>query len=257
MRTAARFYWCKFKSMVKGKYVHVVEDDELVRDAIADALMQAGANVASSGSAEEFLMQLKDQVPDLVLADLRLPEKDGLELLAQLRASENFPVIIITGKGDEFDEVTALEIGADGFIRKPVPPRVLVAHVRSVLRRYESMAVSEFTRLAAFLAERGWRVDDRTRELLRPDGDSTPLTATELRLLAVLAERSGEIVDRGDLYQHVFNREMDDQSRSIDVLLSRLRRKLHAVGPDGHYLSVQSEYGKGYSLTWVRNSDGG
>lgn len=236
--------------MIAGKHIFVVEDDPLVRQTIVDGLEHAGAQVDSSVNGAGLLQAVRNSPPDLALVDLRLPEGDGLSVLSQVRRISDLPVVIITGKGDEFDEVIGLESGADDFVRKPFAIRVLIAHMVSVLRRYENQSAWDIGHLTNFLQQTEWQIDVRARQLRGCSGKIVPLTATEVRLLNALAERPGQVIDRGTLYTRVFSRELSDHSRTIDVLVSRLRRKLQPDNKDDPAIMVQSIYGKGYCLTW-------
>lgn len=234
--------------MIAGKRIFVVEDDPLVQQTFVDGLESAGADVQASDCGDDLLAVLHDNPPHLALIDLRLPRRDGLSVLRDLREVTDLPVVLVTGQGDELDEIRGLEDGADDFLRKPFAIRVLIAHLVSVLRRYESLPAWDMSNLSGFLGQANWLIDERARQLRGPEGQSTPLTATEVRLLNVLAERQGQVVDRATLYARVFNRELSDQSRTIDVLVSRLRRKLEHADLPGCPVRLQSIYGKGYRL---------
>jgi DNA-binding response OmpR family regulator len=238
--------------MVAGRNVLLVEDDELVRASIVDGLEQEGANVTVCESGSKLLEAELAAKTDIVLLDLRLPETDGLSLLREFRQISDKPVIIITGNGDEFDEFTGLEIGADDFVRKPFAFKVLFAHIRAVMRRYDSASGHDSSRqLELMLTDLDWRIDRQNRTLVGPEGKKVSLTATEFRILCELAANTEEHVNRQELYGLVFNRDLPEKSRTIEVLISRLRQKIAdpATGPVP--LLIESAYGKGYRLGGV------
>lgn len=235
--------------MVSGKRLAIVDDDPLIRRAVARSLDRVQVMALECDTAAQLMDSLAQKAIDLVLLDLALPDKDGLSVLTEMRRQYDTPVIIITGQGDEFDEVTGLEIGADDFIRKPFTFKVLLARIRSVLRRYEDVKQVDVRHpLADVLDAHGLTVDSTGRMLVALNGENISLTASEFRILQVLATRPESVVGRVTIYKAIFNREMPAESRTVDVLISRLRRKLTRLATGESNLTILTAHGFGYSL---------
>jgi two component transcriptional regulator, winged helix family len=202
----------------------VVDDDARIRDLLYRYLSQEGFDVllAEDGRALSRVL-LRDSV-DLIVLDLMLPGEDGLSICRRVRMESMTPIIILTAKGEDLDRILGLEMGADDYLPKPFNPRELLARINAVLRRQASgrAAGGAATRLK-FL---GWTIDLRLRELRDPEGAQVPLTSAEFDLLQVFCERAGRILTRDNLLSMTRGRPGGSFGRSIDVLVSRLRRKL-------------------------------
>lgn len=205
---------------MSGRIV-VVEDERLTRTILVDALQQAGFSVRGAADADACRAALRNEPADLVILDLGLPGQDGQAYGRELRAESGVPVLIVTSRSSA--EIDSLDDGADGFLRKPIEPNVLVAHVNALLRRRAGSSGSQFNFAA-------WRIDPAGRILRRPDGEIEALTRGEFNLLALLVQAQGRIVSRELLSEAVNrgHRQGDDLGdlRSVDALVSRLRRKL-------------------------------
>jgi len=212
---------------------------------MARALQQNGFTVCQAGSGSEMWGMFEQQSVDLVLLDIMLPGKNGIDLCREIRARSGVPIIFISAKGDETDRVIGLELGADDYIPKPVGTRELVARVRAVLRRGpldRSGDVSPDER-ARF---DGWEVDLRRRSVYSPTGASIELTGAEFDLLASFISSPQRILGRERLIELSRARLGDASDRSIDVLVSRLRRKLSSAGRPAPISTIR---GVGYMLT--------
>lgn len=205
---------------MSGRIV-VVEDERLTRAILIEALQQAGFSVRGAADAGACRAALQSEPADLIVLDLGLPGQDGQAYARELRAESDVPVLIVTSRSSA--EIDSLNDGADGFLRKPIEPNVLVAHVNALLRRRAGSTDSHF-RFGA------WRIDLEGRILRNPDGEIESLTRGEFKLLALLVQAQGRIVSR-ELLSEAANRghrhgdEFGDL-RSVDALVSRLRRKL-------------------------------
>lgn len=222
----------------------VVDDDPQMRELLDRALSKEGYSVFLSGNGAEMKRTLEDQPIDLVLLDLVLPDADGLHLARYLRDHMDLGIIMLTGKGDPVDFVVGLEMGADDYVAKPFRMRELIARIRSVLRRSEKKS-GQNDASEAHIKFAGWQLDLIAQSLTSPAGPLVELTAAEFRLLATLGQKTGEIVSRADLHRAVHRRAPDASSRSVDVLVSRLREKLTAGGTDDLIKTVR---GSGYLL---------
>jgi len=207
----------------------VIEDDGGIRSAITRALTDLGHTVTATERGMSGLESAVDNPPDVVLLDLGLPDLDGLEVLAMLRAVSNVPVIVITARDDDADMVRALDRGADDYVVKPFGIEQVDARLRAVLRRSGSAAAE------GPLVVGGLMVDPRTREV-RLDGLAIDLSRKEFDLLLALAQRPREVVTKRELLADVWRQSYGGGERTVDVHLSWLRRKLGETAADPRYL---------------------
>ena len=207
----------------------LIEDDGGIRSAITRALTDLGHAVATSNTGMSGLELAVDTAPDVVLLDLGLPDVDGLQVLAMLRAVSNVPVIIITARDDDTDMVKALDAGADDYVVKPFGIEQVEARLRAVLRRTGS-AIAEGP-----LVVGGLTIDPLTR-MVSLDGMPIELSRKEFDLLLALAHRPGEVVTKRELLADVWRQSYGGGDRTVDVHLSWLRRKLGETAADPRYL---------------------
>ncbi|MET0291655.1 MAG: response regulator transcription factor [Steroidobacteraceae bacterium] len=225
--------------------VLLVEDDAGLRTLIARALQQNGFVVSQASSGREMWAVLENRPIDLILLDIMLPGQSGIELCRELRARGSVPIIIVSAKVDEVDRVLGLELGADDYVPKPISTRELIARVRAVLRR-RPPEEGEERQSTEKLKFAGWEVDLRRRAVLSPSGASIELTGAEFDLLASFLGSPQRILGRERLIELSRARLGDSSDRSIDVLVSRLRRKLSNAGQMPPIMTVR---GVGYMLT--------
>ncbi len=225
----------------------LVEDDPGLRVLITRALRQNGFAVSQATSEPEVWSALEQKSIDLILLDIMLPGKNGIDLCREIRARSDVPIVFVSAKGDEIDRVIGLELGADDYIPKPVGTRELIARIRAVLRRRPpgsttdtGGATGDKVRFA------GWEVDLRRRAVSSPTGASIELTGAEFDLLASFVGSPQRILGRERLIELSRVRLGDSSDRSIDVLVSRLRRKLSSAGQEPPIVTVR---GVGYMLT--------
>jgi two-component system, OmpR family, response regulator len=223
----------------------VVEDDPGLRILIARALQQNGFAVSQAGTGVEMWSIFEKRPVDLILLDIMLPGKNGIDLCREVRARSRVPIIFISAKGDETDRVIGLELGADDYLAKPVGTRELIARVRAVLRRGSLENGTEGGR-AETARFAGWEVDLRRRAVYSPSGASIELTGAEFDLLASFIGSPQRVLGRERLIELSRVRLGDSSDRSIDVLVSRLRRKLSSAGQSAPITTVR---GVGYMLT--------
>ncbi len=211
----------------------VVEDEDDIRELLRYNLAKEGYRVTCVASGEEALKAANTNLPHLVLLDLMLPGLDGLEvcrLLKQDSRTQNLPIVMLTAKGEEVDIVTGLELGADDYITKPFSPRVLLARLRTVLRRRRTAPPSESAPLRIHEL-----VIDPGRYAVMVQGQPLDLTVTEFRLLHLLARRPGWVFTRTQIVNGVHGEDYPVSDRSVDVQVVNLRKKL---GPCGKYLET-------------------
>lgn len=209
--------------------VLIVDDDPLIRELLHAYLSQEGYDVHCAATAELAETFLASQTVDLVMLDIRLPGKDGLTLTRELRVRSEVGIILITGRNDEIDRIVGLECGADDYVIKPLNPRELVSRAKNLIRRVRHAQipkpVATVPRPVKQFAD--WALDTDRRRLIDLAGSETLLTHGEYQLLSVFLRNSGHTLSRDQLMDQIRNREWVPNDRSIDVLVGRLRRKLH------------------------------
>ena len=207
----------------------VVEDDPPMRTLMLRVLKENGYEATSARDAREATTTLVDAAFDLILLDVMLPGKSGLDLCREIRATSHVPIIMVSARGDEIDRVVGLEVGADDYVPKPFGAKELLARIRALLRRVAAGGGSSETAGRVpqdAMSFAGWRLDRRRRELTDPDGVAVDLSGAEHDLLVAFLENPQRVIGRERLLELSRTRLADSSDRSIDVLVSRLRRKL-------------------------------
>lgn len=226
-------------------HILAVEDDEEVRELLADYLTHEGFRVTLASSGAEMASALEAEKVDLVLLDLRLPDGDGLSLIRQLRTESHLPVIILSGRVEDVDRIVGLELGADDYLTKPFNPRELLARIKAVLRRAtEGRREHSPEELRAVVGFAGWRFDLTAQRLRSPDGRDIDLTKAECSLLAAFVRHPQRVLSREQLLELTRADGGEVFDRSIDVLILRLRRKIE-VNPKEPQI-IKTERGSGY-----------
>lgn len=229
---------------MESTHILVVDDDLRLRDLLERYLAQQGFQVRSAASAVAMRRELSAHHVDLIVLDLMLPDADGLDLCRQLRADGiETPVIMLTAKGDEVDRIVGLEIGADDYLAKPCSPRELVARIRAVMRRRPRTPVGAPQTEQQAVRFGRFSFDPATRQLL---DEATPirLTSGEFSVLAALVGHPFETLSRERLIALARGRDHEAFDRSIDVMVSRLRRCLEDDPRQPRWL--QTVWGEGY-----------
>lgn len=222
----------------------LVEDDPPLRTLTARALQENGYNVRPAATAPEMWRAFEQGPVDLVLLDIMLPGTSGIDLCRELRRTSDVPIIFISAKGSETDRVVGLELGADDYLAKPFGTRELIARIRAVLRRH-AIERGPTDREKGELSFEGWTVNLPRRELLSPTGAAVELTGAEFDLLVALCDNAQRVIARERLIELSRTRLGDSSDRSVDVLISRLRRKLSSAGKPAPIITVR---GVGYML---------
>ncbi|MFV0624860.1 response regulator [Sphingomonas sp. ac-8] len=222
----------------------VVEDDPQLRTLIARALQGNGFVVRTASGAAEMWGFLDADIVDLVVLDIMLPGPNGIDLCREIRRKRDTPIIFASAKGSETDRIVGLELGADDYLPKPFSTEELVARVRAVLRR-TAPTDQGAGRSAEAIRFDGWTVDLPRRELRSARGAIVDLTGAEFDLLVTLLEHPQRIVARERLLELTRSRNEETSDRSIDVLVSRIRRKLSTSDKPAPILTIR---GVGYML---------
>lgn len=207
-----------------GKKIIVCDDEPELRESLIEFLSSRGYEVRGASDGEALARLIAAQAPDLVVLDVRMPKVDGLTALKAIRAESALPIIMLTAADDTVDRILGLEFGADDYVGKPVDLRELEARVRAVLRRGLHEAPSEPE--AGIIAFAGFSLDLAAARLMGPDGAEVPLTAMEFELLRVFTRNRGRVLNRDQLLEQAHSRDWEPFDRSIDLRISRLRRKI-------------------------------
>ncbi len=218
----------------------MVEDEAAVRDVARLYLEKEGFRVVPALDGEQALEQLTAVNPDLVILDIMLPKKDGWSVCREIRRQTAVPIIMLSAKGEEYDRVLGLELGADDYVTKPFSPRELVARVKAVLRRSNAPAS---TGAGPALRYPGLTIDTEARRV-EVEGQPIALTPKEFELLAFLASRPRRVFSREQLLAGVWDYEYPGDTRTVDTHIKRLREKLRGTGRN--YL--KTVWGLGYKF---------
>ncbi|WP_160122799.1 response regulator [Rhodovarius lipocyclicus] len=225
----------------------MVEDDPEISRLAAGFLRREGfvTEVAESGPAMDAL--LARIRPDLIILDLMLPGEDGLAICRRLRESEDVPILILSAKSDEIDRVVGLEIGADDYLTKPFGPRELLARIRALLRRAQGRVAGRVAQPSRRFAFDRFVIDLDARALEVTGGDAVALTTAEFDLLACFARHPRRVLTRDQILDWTHGRAAGPFDRTVDMLISRLRRKLEGASPGSGLISTVRN--GGYLLT--------
>lgn len=225
----------------------VVDDDREIRELLVDLLAKRGFKVTAVRDEPEMRRALDSARVDLIILDLMLPGKDGLSICRDLRATQPIPIVMLTARGDPIDRVVGLEMGADDYLPKPFDLRELEARVRAVLRRSAENNGPMTSDRNKALSFAGWKLEVQQRQLLSPEGMIVELTSGEFDVLVAFAERPQRVLSREQLIDIARGRDATPFDRSIDVQVSRLRRKIE-VDPKLPML-IKTVRGGGYVFT--------
>ena len=224
--------------------IALVDDDKNILTSVSMALEAEGFNVRSYSDGAEALAGLSQRPADLAILDIKMPRMDGMEVLAKLRGQSRMPVIFLTSKDDEIDEVLGLRMGADDYITKPFSQRLLIERIRAVLRRFETGDESAKPGGKEKTIVRGELVMDPERHLCTWKGAPVSLTVTEFLILQSLAARPGHVKSRDQLMDAAYGENVYVDDRTIDSHIKRLRKKFKLV--DDAFDKIETLYGIGY-----------
>ncbi|MDP5138445.1 response regulator transcription factor [Rheinheimera baltica] len=224
----------------------LIDDDIQLTSLLAEYLQKDGFDVTSYNDGFAGLSCLQQQQFDLLILDIMMPTLDGISLLKRLRQTNNMPVIMLTARGDEFDRVVGLELGADDYLAKPCLPRELTARIRAILRRVQQPSkpqqhsALQYGALMINTVNRSVYVDQKLVEL----------TGAEFNVLYLLTQNAGQILSKAALSEQALGRALSSFDRSIDVHISHIRQKLGKL-PNGQYW-ITAVRGKGYQFTYAK-----
>lgn len=227
--------------------IALVDDDQNILLSVSMTLEEEGYDVATYSDGEKGLKGILETQPDLAVLDVKMPRMDGLELITKLREKTDMPVIFLTSKDDEVDEMLGLRLGADDYIKKPFSQKLLLERIRVVLRRVKARQapVSEATpKEKDHTMVRGQLSLDLDRHICSWKGREVVLTVTEFLLVKELAEREGVVKTRNQLIDQAYGESIYIDDRTIDSHIKRLRKKFKKTDPD--FDAIETLYGAGY-----------
>lgn len=228
------------ENMSSVKKILLVEDDRQLSNLVTDFLTSEGFHVKQEFRGDTVAKRVETFSPDLIVLDVMLPGKDGFAVCRDVRPNFTGPILMLTAKSTDFDQVLGLEIGADDYVIKPVEPRVLLARVNALLRRgelpQENKEKAEITCGQLYI--------NRGSRQVKLHDENVELTSQEFDLLWLLASRSGEVQNRDYIYKAVVGRDYDGMDRSVDVRISRLRKKL--LDSNETPFRIKTIWGQGY-----------
>ena len=227
-----------------GNKVLIIDDDEKLRKLLKEYLEGNGFKVVTLADGSDVKKILQKESPEMVILDIMLPGKDGLEVLKEIRMDDTLPVIMLTAKGDQTDRIVGLELGADDYLPKPFNPRELLARMRAVLRRTVPEDREKVRRKEDTLLKAGGVTLNKAKQTLLIEGKELELSSTEYKILEVLMRHPNVVFSRDQLMNLARGRDFMAFDRSIDVHISKLRAKLE---PDPHSpIRIKTVWGTGY-----------
>lgn len=232
--------------MSRTPHILIVDDDREIRDLLSRFLKKHELRIDTAANGREMMQLLSEGRYDLIVLDLMMPGEDGLTLCRKVRNTSRIPIIMLTALGEETDRIIGLEMGADDYIAKPFNPRELLARIKAVLRRSDGGVGADSELEQQVLAFAKWTLDMTKRELRSPDDVLVPLTAGEYDLLVAFVEHPNRVLTRDQLLDLAKGRTAIPFDRSIDVQLSRLRRKIE-IDPKAPEI-IKTVRGGGYIL---------
>lgn len=215
----------------------VIDDDRKLNHLLESYLARFGYQVQSHAHPKQGLEALERYLPDLVILDVMLPDMDGFDVCRTIRRTSSVPVIMLTARGEVTDRIVGLEIGADDYLPKPFEPRELVARIQTILRRARGESPSHTRRVGDLYMD----LEKRRVQLAEKE---ISMTGAEFETLALLTRRPGVIYSRDQIMEHLWDIQDDGESRSVDVLISRLRQKLGDDARSPHL--IKTVWGAGY-----------
>jgi two-component system OmpR family response regulator len=233
--------------MEPAPHIALVDDHRDIRDLVSKYLSQHGYRVSVAESGAALRRLLERSAPDLVVLDIMMPGEDGLAVCRHLRSTTTLPIIFLTAMAEETERIIGLEIGADDYLTKPFNPRELLARIKAVLRRVNSLPPQRDKLKAKAIRFDRWLLNVGRRELVNSEGVGVPLSTAEFRLLKAFIDHAGLVLTRDQLLDLTAGRAAEAFDRSIDNQVSRLRKKIE-LDPKTPIL-IKTPWGGGYSFT--------
>ena len=226
----------------------IIDDDQKLTHLLEKYLADFGFKVITASHPAQGLQKIEDIPPDLIILDVMLPDTNGFELCKIIRKTSQVPIIMLTARGDVADRVVGLELGADDYLAKPFEPRELVARIQSVLRRTSEASAEDGADILVFDE---LKIDFK-RHQVEVQGDEIRLTSHEFAALALLARNSGRVLSRDDILNELSGIDSEAFNRSVDITVSRLRKKIEADPKNPLY--IKTVWGTGYLFVGKREA---
>ena len=225
--------------------IALVDDDRNILTSVSMTLEAEGFEVETYNDGQSALDAFNRKLPDMAVLDIKMPRMDGMDLLQRLRQKTSMPVIFLTSKDDEIDDVLGLRMGADDYVKKPFSQRLLVERIRALLRRQDAIGGEVIAETEENkVIERGFLSMDPLRHAVKWKGQDVTLTVTEFLLLQALAQRPGFVKSRDQLMDVAYDDQVYVDDRTIDSHIKRLRKKMRSVDED--FSAIETLYGIGY-----------
>jgi len=221
------------------KSVLVIDDDEKLNKLLKDYLTKFGFKVATATHPDDGLELLERELPDIIILDIMLPNKDGFEVCKEIRKTHSVPILMLTARGEVTDRIVGLELGADDYLPKPYEPRELVARIQSILRRSKEILKADKIKIGSLVV-------DINKQTVRLSGTPIDLTTMEFEMLAIFVKNAGRVLTRDRIMNKTHEMDWEAFNRTVDVLVSRLRQKL-GDDPKNPNL-IKTVWGKGYKF---------
>lgn len=241
MLNSTRLFYINERTM--NKKVIIIDDDVKLQELLKEYLNDYNYDITAFYDGNEIVEKIRKVQPDIIILDIMLPGRDGMELLKDIRKSYSVPVIMLTAKGEDTDRIIGLELGADDYIPKPFNPRELLARMKAVMRRTNGRVPDAVNTKSEFIEAGGLILDSASMTLVRED-KSVELSRTEYKLLEALMGNKGIVISRDELMNIARGRDFIAFERSIDVHISKLRAKVESVA--GERELIKTVWGTGY-----------
>ena len=212
--------------MANGKEILICDDQPMIHETLGVYLENEGFTYCSAYDGEQALQMFDSKKPDLVILDLMMPKKSGTEVCREIRAKSRTPIIMLTAKGEEIERIVGLELGADDYISKPFSLREVIARVKAVLRRTATMETEKAPERLTYQS----LVIDITKKKVSIDDEEVQLTKKEFEILLLLVQNKGRVFSREDILARIWSDEVYVLDRTIDVNITRLRKKIGEYG---------------------------
>lgn len=227
-------------------HILIVDDDRDIRDLLSEYLQKQGYRVTAAADGRSMRSAISRAEPDLIVLDLMMPGEDGLSLCREVRAYSDIPIIMLTARSEEVDRIVGLEMGADDYLSKPFSPRELVARIKSILRRSRALPSNLKPEQVRVFRFSGWSLHVATRNLISPEGVNVALSGTDYKLLRIFLDHPNRVLNRDQLIDMTQSRDAGPFDRSIDLQVSRLRRRLNDNPKEPSI--IKTARGEGYVL---------
>jgi len=221
------------------KSVLVIDDDEKLNNLLKEYLLKFGFKVTTTIHPDDGLDLLEQELPDIIILDIMLPDKDGFEVCKEIRKTHSVPILMLTARGEVTDRIVGLELGADDYLPKPFEPRELVARIQSILRRSKEVIKTDKIKIGSLIV-------DLNKQTVELNGKSIDLTTMEFEVLTIFIKNPGRVLTRDRIMNKTHDMDWEAFNRTVDVLVSRLRQKLDD-DPKNPNL-IKTVWGKGYKF---------